>query len=135
MRNKIYIIIFLVLIAGLIGFLVWQGSKNNQASPELVAFAKCLTEKGAVMYGTAWCEWCQKEKALFSNSFKFVNYVDCSQKPQDCVAKGINATPTWIFGDPPATTSSGDFGRGDKKIENYLTLEQLSTESGCALPK
>lgn len=32
-------------------------------------FAKCLTEKGAKMYGTSWCGHCKNQKALFGDSF------------------------------------------------------------------
>ena len=119
-KSKIYPIIFFVLIAAGIGFLIWQSVKNNQANPELIAFAKCLTEKGAVMYGTDYCEWCQKQKADFKSAWQFINYANCQTDPQKCVAQNIQATPTWIFGN-------------GTKIESYQTLEQLSTESGCSL--
>ena len=37
-------------------------------------FAKCLTEKGAVMYGAMdWCKFTQAQKAMFGKSFKYIN--------------------------------------------------------------
>ncbi len=121
MRNKISVIIFIVLICGLIGFLIWQGARNAQASPALIAFAKCLTEKGLVMYGTDSCEWCQKQEADFKSAWQFINYANCIKNPQRCVAQNIESTPTWIFGD-------------GKRLVGYQTLGQLSKESGCPLP-
>jgi len=121
MRNKISIIIFIVLIGGLIGFLIWQGVKNNQAGPALINFAKCLTEKGAVMYGTDSCEWCQKQKADFKSAWQFIKYANCISDPQRCVTVSIEGTPTWIL-------------EGGKRLVGYQTLDKLSRESGCPLP-
>ena len=59
------------------------------------AFAKCLTEKGLVMYGAEWCVHCKEQKALFGNSFQYVKYVECPDNTQLCVAEGINGYPTW----------------------------------------
>lgn len=118
--NKKILITLIIIVIVLIALLVWGGLWLSKENPPLEAFAKCLAEKNITMYGTPWCEWCQKQEALFGKSFRLVPYVDCSQKPQECVAKSINNTPTWIFPDA-------------KKIEGYQTLEQLSQESGCPL--
>ncbi len=122
MRNKISIIIFIVLICGAVGFLIWQGVKNAQASPALITFAKCLTEKGLVVYGTDSCEWCQKQKADFKSAWQFINYANCINDPQRCLAVNIESTPTWISTD-------------GKRLVGYQTLEKLSEESGCFLPR
>jgi glutaredoxin len=122
MPKKI-LIILIIILAALVGFLIWGGIwSSGRTNPKLEAFAKCLAEKNITMYGTPWCEWCQKEEALFGKSFSLVPYVDCSRNPQECITRGINATPTWIFSD-------------GRKVEGYQTLEQLSQESGCELPK
>lgn len=122
MRNKTHLIIFIILIAGVIGFLIWQGVKNNQAAPALTAFARCLSEKGLVMYGTDSCEWCQKQKADFKSAWQFIKYVNCFNDVQQCSALAIESTPTWIFPD-------------GKRVVGYQTLGQLSQLSGCELPK
>jgi hypothetical protein len=62
------------------------------------AFAKCLTEKGATMYGAEWCPHCKEQKAVFGNSFKYINYVECPDNTQLCLDKGIQGYPTWIIG-------------------------------------
>lgn len=68
------------------------------------AFAKCLTQKGFTMYGAYWCPHCKDQKALFGDSFKYVNYVECTEQTQLCTDKGVQGFPTWIV--ETATTSS-----------------------------
>jgi hypothetical protein len=60
------------------------------------AFAKCLTEKGWVMYGAEWCSHCKEQKALFGDSFQYIKYVECPDNVQLCLNKGVNGYPTWI---------------------------------------
>ncbi|MBI2650779.1 hypothetical protein HYX04_05735 [Candidatus Woesearchaeota archaeon] len=55
-------------------------------------FAKCLSEKGAVMYGAmGWCKYTQGQKAMFGKSFKYINYHEFNELP------GISKTPTWVI--------------------------------------
>ena len=61
------------------------------------SFAKCLTEKGAVMYGAKWCAHCIEQKDVFGDSFKYINYVECPDNINICLAAGINGYPTWII--------------------------------------
>lgn len=58
-------------------------------------FAKCLTDKGVVMYGSALCGACKSQKELFGESFQLVNYVECTEQSELCAEKGIRAVPTW----------------------------------------
>ena len=80
-------------------------------------FAKCLTEKGIVMYGTSTCPHCQNQKKMFGDSFKYVNYVDCINNTTLCQDNGIQFVPTWYIG--------GNLYTGEK------TIEQLKSLSGC----
>jgi glutaredoxin len=57
--------------------------------------AKCLTEKGVVMYGAEWCGYCKKQKEAFGTSFQYINYVDCDKFSSDCSAAGVQGFPTW----------------------------------------
>ena len=122
MNNKFYLIIIFVILAGVIGFLIWAQFEASQASPELDAFAKCLASKGITMYGTESCSWCQKQKAEFKSAWQYINYVDCFKNPNKCVAEKIEGTPTWIFPND-----------NNKRIEGYRELKVLSGESGCPL--
>lgn len=80
----IFLSIFLVILVGCSG---------NEIS--LDSFAQCLTEKGAVMYGTEWCPHCQSQKALFGDSFQHIDYVNCELDKEACTKAGIKGFPTW----------------------------------------
>ncbi len=83
-------------------------------------FAKCLKEKGAVMYGAmGWCKYTQGQKAMFGKSFKYVNYHEFGDYPEEQYGK-IAKTPTWII--------------NDKVYQNTQSLSDLSKETGCPLP-
>ncbi|KKU85832.1 MAG: hypothetical protein A2667_00745 [Candidatus Wildermuthbacteria bacterium RIFCSPHIGHO2_01_FULL_47_27] len=131
------ILILLLIGAFLIGGFA-NSLKSNQFSENTSAlddFAKCLTDKGAVMYGAYWCPHCQNEKRAFGDSFKLVNYVECTEETQKCLDEKIEGYPTWTFPDgPPATTSSGDVGRG-RRFVGEQGIEKLAEESGCEVPK
>ena len=62
------------------------------------SFAQCLTEKGAVMYGTEWCSHCQTQKKEFGKAFQFINFVDCDIQKEECTKAGVTGYPTWIIG-------------------------------------
>jgi len=71
-------------------------------------FAKCLTEKGAVMYGEDWCKYTQGQKEMFGKSFKYIDYQ---------VKTGLIKRPTWII--------------GGKSYETVQSFERLSALTGC----
>jgi hypothetical protein len=115
------VIIGVLSLAALI--LIYKTGGSDKPPADLYDdFAKCLTGKGIEMYGKSSCSYCQEEKNNFGDSFKFINYTECSTDPKKCVAKGVNRLPTWIFPD-------------GKKLEGLQGLEKLSRESGCTLPK
>lgn|SRR3989344_6680332 len=120
--NKTTIAWIAVGIAAIIGFIYATRYWNVSAdSPELDAFAQCVAEKGAVMYGADWCPHCQNEKKAFGDAFRFIPYVECPDEPSTCIARGINGYPTWIFSD-------------GRRFEGEQGLERLSRISGCELP-
>jgi len=61
------------------------------------SFAKCLSEKGMVMYGAYWCDHCKEQKKIFGSSFQYINYVECTEKQQTCDDAGIKGYPTWVI--------------------------------------
>ncbi len=90
------------------------------------AFAKCLAEKQATMYGSFLCPHCDDQKKLFGSSFRYVPYVECSvrgsrQMTFPCIAAQIRYTPTWIFAD------------GERRT-GVQQLKALSEKTGCKLP-
>lgn len=123
-QNKIILVFVVILIIITIVFAVLELKDKKQIiSINYDDFAKCLTEKKAVMYGAEWCSHCKEQKAVFGNSFKYVNYVECPDNIQMCLEKGISGYPTWIIG-----TST--------KIEGFdeNTMQELSRITSCPLP-
>lgn len=119
MQNAKLKIVLVILALALLIFAWKPGRKESTAN--LDAFAECLAEKGATMYGADWCPHCQNEKKAFGDSFRIVPYILCPAEPQKCLAVGINGYPTWLFPD-------------GKKLEGEQGLLKLSQESGCPLP-
>lgn len=81
------------------------------------SLSKCLTENGAVMYGTAWCHFCQEQKEKFGESFQFVNYVDCDYLKAKCQEAGVKGYPTWVI--------------NGKTYSGVQSLERLAELSAC----
>ena len=86
-------------------------------------FAQCLTDSGVKIYGTYWCSHCLNQKNMFGNSWKYVNYIECSlpnragQTPI-CQQAGIESYPTWEFAD-------------GQRVSGELSFSALSEMSGC----
>jgi len=118
--NKTIVAILILLIAVLA--VAYIMLRPRPLAVNLDDFAQCLADKGAIMYGAEWCPYCQNEKKAFGPSFKNINYVECPDDPQKCIAAGIDSYPTWILKD-------------GKKLEGKQGLEKLAQESGCKIPK
>ena len=111
----------IALLAVIIYFIAGSSSSKYDG------FAQCTADSGAKMYGAYWCPHCQEQKKLFGSSWNLVSYVECAtpgsnQQTQECNAAGVKSYPTWIFGD-------------GKQLSGVLSLDQLSTFTGCDLPR
>ena len=95
--------------------------KNVGLAVNFDTFAQCLADKNVTMYGTEWCVYCQKQKALFGDSFRLVPHVDCGKEPNKCAENKIENTPTLIFSD-------------SHRLVGLQGLEKLSQASSCPLP-
>ena len=82
--------------------------------PVYDTFAKCITEKGAVMYGTEWCSHCQNQKRAFGKSFQYIDFVDCDLKKDECSKAGVRVYPTWII--------DGELYTGEKELYRLASL-------------
>ncbi len=83
------------------------------------SFAKCLSEKGAVMYGAmGWCKYTQGQKAMFGKSFRHIEYYEHQEYPVAEYGK-IAVTPTWII--------------NGKVYENAQSFDELSKATGCPI--
>lgn len=108
-----YYVIAAVIVAVIFATAAYSVYSLNKASP-YDKFAKCLTEKGAVMYGAMdWCKYTQAQKGMFDNSFKYINYHEFDELP------GIKKTPTWVI--------NGAWH------ENVQSFDRLAALTGCKL--
>lgn len=112
------LIIFISAIAGIGIF------KKNPVTKNLDSFAQCLSEKNVTMYGAYWCPHCLNEKALFGDSWKYMQYVECdpngpNNNAQLCTDLGIDGYPTWII--------------NGEKMPGEVSIDTLAKLSGCSL--
>ncbi len=118
-KNIFFSVIGLLILGTIATVLIRSGEITPSAKYD--AFAQCLASKKLTLYGIAWCTHCRAEEARFGESLKYVPYVECSENPNECIARGIEGYPTWV----------------DEKGQKYLGeqgLEKLSEISGCELP-
>jgi thiol-disulfide isomerase/thioredoxin len=123
-KYGLWIIISVVIIA--VAFMFFPKKSNAPTtapgSLDLDAFAKCITDKGAKLYGASWCPHCQSQKELFGNSAKDLPYVECSAPDRSqtkvCADAKIEGYPTWVFTD--GSRQSGE-----------MNIDQLAQKTGC----
>ena len=111
-KSKYYIVasVIGVIILAIAAYSVYSLNKPGPYDN----FAKCLNEKGAVMYGAMdWCKYTQAQKAMFGKSFKYLNYHEFNELPN------IKKTPTWVI--------NGAW------YENVQSFEKLAALTGCKL--
>jgi hypothetical protein len=112
--NKIcnlLLILFILLLASSIT------ACSKEVPGKFDGLAKCLTEKGAVMYGTTWCGHCNDQKKMFGTGFQFVTFVDCDKNMNECEAAGVKGYPTWKI--------------NNLSYEGAQSLYDLAKNSGC----
>jgi hypothetical protein len=118
-------IIAVVAVVGAVYYVVSISGSSVKPQPgNYDSFAKCLTEKGATMYGAYWCSHCQNQKAMFGDSVKYIKYVECAQggenaNPSLCSQNSITGYPTWII--------------NGQQYQGEQSLQTLSTLTGCSL--
>ena len=106
----------------LIAFNIPSSDKTNYD-----ALAKCMTEKGMVMYGSFRCGVCAKTRAMFGDSFQYIREIECHPQGKNsqtdlCIQKSIQGTPTWAL--EPG-------GVEVKRYTGFLSADELKTFSGC----
>jgi len=126
--NTGMLVLFGVIILVLILVLIFSfsGGGADYSVAEVDAFAQCITEQGAIMYGAFWCPHCARTKKMFGSSFQYVEYVECdprgdNEQSERCIAEGIEEYDTWVFAD------------GSRHISEP-TFEELSAKTGCPVP-
>ena len=129
-KKNTYIVVIVVLVV--IGAVAWFSTQRNRADKivgEYDEFAECLYDSGMRMYGSKTCSFCERQRQLFGDSFRFIKEIECDPRNPDseyerCIEKGISHTPTWILEDK----KGNDVHRFDSGVQS---LEDLSAVSGC----
>ncbi len=111
-------VLFAFFLTLSVGYGSESGTTTTYSGQTLTSeFATCITESGAVFYGTDWCSHCQDQKGLFGEHFEEITFVNCDESRDLCVLAGIEAYPTWII--------------DGKKHLGAKSLEHLGSLTGC----
>ena len=114
----------MILVPGImLGCRATAPVKAKTPEDKLEALAKCLSKKGAKLYGTQWCGWCKRQKGIFGEAARHLPYIECADKKTRqttprCRAAGIATFPTWII--------------DGKKNPGFKRPEKLAELSGCS---
>jgi len=125
--NSKYLIFGIIILAIITAFIFIGKGSDKYSRESIDNFAKCLTEKGTLMYGTFWCPKCAEQKKMFGSSFQFINYVECDARGENeqselCIEKNVEKYPDWQFPD-------------GSRVVGILSFEELGAKSGCTPPQ
>ncbi len=118
-RKKSSIITVLVVVGILVlaGVIIYTKS-NSSGSGVSADLAKCIGAHSQE-YVQLGCEFCAEQKALFGNSYQYINSTDCYQENnrQFCNQIGIVRTPTWII--------------NGTQYQGVQSIDELKNLTGC----
>jgi uncharacterized membrane protein len=114
-----------IIILNLIPLILFNLPSGEKVNHD--ASAQCITENGVNMYSSFRCGVCAKTRAMFGDSFQYINEIEChpqGENPQTdlCVSKKIEGTPTWIL-------EPNDVEQ--KRVKGFLSVEELKQFAGC----
>ena len=103
--------------------------KEKISRDQLVKFARCLTERGWVMYSSFTCSACRAQIELFGRAADQLKIIECNPHAPDmqvqrCLEKKIRYTPTWLM---------EKNGSEVERFKGYKKLEDLASLTGCDL--
>ncbi|WP_218934238.1 peptidylprolyl isomerase [Rosistilla ulvae] len=98
---------------------------EGEPARDLVAFAKQLTEAGAVLYGAGWSAETTEQLAAFGDGARYLTYVEAADADHLINQAGLDAAitqlPTWIFPD-------------ESRATGVLTPDEVATSAGIFIP-
>jgi hypothetical protein len=96
------------------------GEALKPSTPEQLALAEHLRQRGAIFYGAYWCTHCFRQKNLFGQQAgNRLPYVECAKDQagaDKCDAAKVQAYPTWVM--------------DQERREGVQTLEELAIWTG-----
>ncbi|MCP4320138.1 MAG: hypothetical protein GY789_30210 [Hyphomicrobiales bacterium] len=112
------------LVHSLILLMLLLTVQNSWANEQL---ARCMAEKGWIMYGSFTCSACRAQRKAFGEAFSHITEIECNphiagNQVERCLDRKIRRTPTWLL-----EKDGVEIGR----IENYQLLEDLVALTGC----
>lgn len=128
MNKKVGIVLGVLIVAVviLVAMGIFKNDEKKSLEADIVGFAQCLKDEGAVFYGAFWCPHCQNQKRMFGReASKSLPYVECSTpdgqgQTEACKEAGVESYPTWHFADGSKST-------GEKSIQ------ELSRQTSCPI--
>ena len=114
--KKYLIISIIVLILFFLAATFYSSAKKTGKYDD---FAKCLTSKGAIIYGNDYCSYTNKQLNFFGKSSTYLNYTKCLDNTALCDEKKILSTPTWEI--------------NGRMYSGVQTFEKLSEITGCEI--
>ncbi|MCF7834856.1 hypothetical protein K9M48_02255 [Candidatus Gracilibacteria bacterium] len=109
------LMLFVIVLSGVF-LLGCTNQVNDDPNLNIEEISKCLGDKGVKMYGTETCSHCLDQKAMFGDSFKYIEYVDCAQDRNVC--SKLKGTPTWEL-------ANGEL------LEGVQNISTLAEKAGC----
>ena len=104
----------------ILGWLIKTDVDENE-DQKLNDIAKCLSEKGVVLYVNGNCPHCKNQENDFGSGLKYLNIVECTKTPEVCEEKWPSWVPAWEI------PGKEDFVYGRQ------SFEKLSELTGCEL--
>ncbi|MCP4195300.1 MAG: tandem-95 repeat protein [Planctomycetaceae bacterium] len=99
---------------------------DSPTAPDLVQFAKDITDSGTIFYGAAWCGHCTSQKEAFEDGQSYLPFVEVTSSDrtpnQIAIDNDITTFPTWVFAD-------------GTRLTGFQTLETLAERAGIAIPE
>lgn len=92
--NKWMIVTVIILVAVLAFILIFMIEDVSEIVDRNTTL--CIANN-STFYGVEWCSYCQKQKALFGTNIDLINYIDCDEDRDACIAANIEIYPTWII--------------------------------------
>ncbi len=110
-----------IALVGIFAVIFFAGCAQQTTTKNLDTFAQCLTDQWAIMYGQVTCQHCQKQKAMFGDSFQKITYVECTKEAERCGKELKWGVPAWKFKDGTL-------------LEWVQELSVLASKTSCTLP-
>jgi hypothetical protein len=106
--------ITLTIILAVVIFAVYLITQDTGSTNE--ELIKCIGEK-STLYIQLGCHACETQENMFGDNYNLLNVVDCFYDRDECVEKGIEATPTWII--------------NGEKFRGVQTIDTLKDRTDC----